>query len=215
MMQVASETGMPVMRPVFLAAPNDAAAADIGDEYLYGSELLVAPIVQEGKSQRSVYLPPGKWINYSNRDVYTGSSSVKASASLKEIPVFAKEGAIIPRGDILQANNNWDPEWHAHLSVEFFSSMKVENQFKYFDGHSNKMIRATPQGENLRIEMADLGIPTEALIYLKSFETVEKNGAPLVPDRDFSFDSKTHLLRLSETGAAEITIHGAKDLFNN
>ena len=63
-MQQAGETGVPAMRPLFLEYPNDEATAAIDDEFLLGSDLLVAPVLREGASERAVYLPKGDWYDY-------------------------------------------------------------------------------------------------------------------------------------------------------
>src|SRR4029453_16273621 len=56
----ASRTGMPVMRPMFFEQPDDPAIANLADQYLYGPELVVAPVVTAGATARSVYLPGGR-----------------------------------------------------------------------------------------------------------------------------------------------------------
>jgi alpha-D-xyloside xylohydrolase len=124
-------SGLPVIRALVFSFPNEGAAlADTWDEYLYGESLLVAPVLEAGARTRTVYLPgaaePGKgiaatdWLDFSARAalaerhagdapyaIYRGGNSVTVAAPLGTIPVFVREGAIIPRGDIVQMNNNW------------------------------------------------------------------------------------------------------------
>src|SRR6185436_16739857 len=114
----ASKTGAPVMRPLFLAYPDDTTAATVADQYFYGTELLVAPVLQAGATKRGVYLPPGKWVDYNGRlDVVTGGTTVQASAPLDTIPVYAREGAIVPRGELYRGNDKWSAGWASALRI--------------------------------------------------------------------------------------------------
>ena len=65
-------------------------------QYMFGDEMLVAPVYKQGDSSRSVHLPKGKWINYWTHERVEGNQSIKAAAPIDRIPVFVKEGAIIP-----------------------------------------------------------------------------------------------------------------------
>jgi len=69
----ASRTGLPLVRPLALEFPDDAGSLDApGDEYLFGRELLVAPVLHEGVTNRSVYFPPGKWYDWDTGCEYAG-----------------------------------------------------------------------------------------------------------------------------------------------
>jgi alpha-D-xyloside xylohydrolase len=67
-----SARGFPMVRPLFFEYPNDPGSWTIDDEYMFGSDLLVAPIFASG-TQRKVYLPPGVWIDYQSGKVYEGT----------------------------------------------------------------------------------------------------------------------------------------------
>lgn len=91
-MKEASETGTPVMRPLFYAYPDDEKSWDIKDQYLFGSELLIAPVTEYGQRERNVYLPKGShWKNVWNGKVYHGGQTICADAPLNIIPVFQKQ----------------------------------------------------------------------------------------------------------------------------
>ena len=93
LMEAAHETGDPVMRPLFYEFPEDARAWEIEDEYLYGPELLVAPVLYEGMDEREVYLPAGaEWTNVWTGEKLTGGRMVTVRTPLEEIPLFAKNG---------------------------------------------------------------------------------------------------------------------------
>lgn len=91
----ASKEGVPLIRPMALAFPDDPAAASEQFQFLFGPDLLVAPMFQSG-TQRSVYLPRGTWINYWTGDSIVGPKTVTVAVSLEQIPLFVRAGAIVP-----------------------------------------------------------------------------------------------------------------------
>ncbi len=87
--------GGPVMRPLFYGFPGDHDAWDTSDEFLLGSDLLVAPILEPGARRRRVYLPAGaSWRNLADGMRYEGGTSVEVDAPLEIIPVFARGDAL-------------------------------------------------------------------------------------------------------------------------
>ena len=94
-MKTASETGIPVMRPMFFEFPDDPYTFDINDQFFFGDEILVAPILNQGARSRDVYLPQGDWIKAFTGDEYRGGQNYDVSAALHEIPVFVKKSGEI------------------------------------------------------------------------------------------------------------------------
>ena len=93
-MKLASEDGTPVMRPLFYDFCGDKNVYDIGDEYMFGPDLLVAPVVELGARKRMVYLPEGcRWKDAGTGMVYDGGTRIEADAPLDTIPLFLKEDA--------------------------------------------------------------------------------------------------------------------------
>ncbi|MGN0632521.1 MAG: TIM-barrel domain-containing protein [Oscillospiraceae bacterium] len=93
-MDKASEKGAPVMRPLFFDFSGDKTAWETEDEYMLGSELLVAPVMEEGARERSVYLPKGAdWTDAYTKKTYTGGQRVTVPAPLDIIPIFVKSGS--------------------------------------------------------------------------------------------------------------------------
>ena len=94
LMEEAHEKGTPVMRTLFYMYPQDKKCWDIEDEYLYGPDILVAPILEAGQKTIEVYLPAGEnWIEYATGKTYEGGQTVEAVAEVDIIPVFLKEGS--------------------------------------------------------------------------------------------------------------------------
>ncbi len=98
----AAVRGLPLMRPLWLNYPDDPCVWDMGCEYLWGDDLLVAPVTRDRARHWSVYLPAGAWFDFWTQQRYDGSRSVEVEAPLERIPLFAREGAIIPMGPVVQ-----------------------------------------------------------------------------------------------------------------
>lgn len=98
----ACTTGMPLMRPLVLAFPTDPQVFNLSDEYLFGGDILVAPIVEEGATERVVYLPAGNWVDFWTDTIYTGSRSLTVPAPLDTLPLFIRQGTILPLGPEMQ-----------------------------------------------------------------------------------------------------------------
>jgi alpha-D-xyloside xylohydrolase len=96
-MRRAHERGTPVMRPLFYDFPEDPMAWETEDAYLFGPDILVAPILEAGARERSVYLPRGASFTHawSGRS-FEGGQTVSVPAPLDEIPIFVKDGAQLP-----------------------------------------------------------------------------------------------------------------------
>lgn len=93
LMKAAHEKGTPVMRPLFYDVPSDMKSWDIEDEYMFGPDVLVAPVLYAGETERKVYLPKGsRWKNYWTGEVVKGGSSVVVSTPIEQIPVFTRNG---------------------------------------------------------------------------------------------------------------------------
>lgn len=95
-------TGLPLMRSLWLAFPDDAKAAAVDDAYLWGDSMLVAPVLQPGAASRSVYLPRGGWWDYWKNVRLEGGSEVTRAVDLETMPLFVRAGAIVPVGPVKQ-----------------------------------------------------------------------------------------------------------------
>lgn len=92
-MDEAHTQGHPVMRPLFYDFPQDDPSWDILDEYMFGPDLLVAPVMEPGAQTRSVWLPAGaRWTLLHSGAVYEGGARYEVPAPLAEIPVFLRDG---------------------------------------------------------------------------------------------------------------------------
>jgi alpha-glucosidase (family GH31 glycosyl hydrolase) len=94
--RVASSTGVPILRGLFLEYPSDASTWPLSDELLVGEGILVAPVMEASATSRSVYFPQGRWYPWGGGTAVTGPTTSRVSAPLGEIPVYAAAGAIVP-----------------------------------------------------------------------------------------------------------------------
>ena len=94
--------GMPIMRSLWLHYPDDRDAAGCGDEYLWGRDILVAPVIEAGATSRRVYLPKGAWYDYWNGDRIEGGRHITRPVDLETIPVYVRGGTILPLGPVRQ-----------------------------------------------------------------------------------------------------------------
>lgn len=84
------KNGAPIMRPMFYEFPEDEVCWNIKDQYMFGAEYLVAPVLYQGVINRNVYLPKGKWENINDNVIYEGNQYIEAKAPLEYIPVFRR-----------------------------------------------------------------------------------------------------------------------------
>ncbi|HSU96214.1 MAG TPA: TIM-barrel domain-containing protein, partial [Gemmatimonadaceae bacterium] len=98
----AHDTGMPIMRALWLHHPDDATAVARGDEYLWGHDLLVAPVVEKGATSRRLYLPRGTWFDFWTEERVDGGRELDAAVDLATMPLYARAGSVIPMGPVRQ-----------------------------------------------------------------------------------------------------------------
>src|SRR5690606_9351200 len=135
----AYDTGLPIMRPLLLEYPSDVETYELDDQFLFGEELLVAPVVEEGVTYRKVYLPKGNWLDYNNpKKNFKGRQSIDYDTPLEVIPMFVKEGAIIPKMPVMPYIGAMK---NAPLILEIFPAAKPSEFTIYEDEGTNNDYR--------------------------------------------------------------------------
>ncbi|CAJ2509967.1 Uu.00g058670.m01.CDS01 [Anthostomella pinea] len=170
----AHTTGVPVLRVAFLEAPADAKAWSLVDSYFFGSEFFVAPIVSEG-GKRTIYFPEGtKYLEYFNKTaVHQGGSTCEVDLSVHYVPVYVRAGAIVPRGDIFQANNKWTDDWQPELTIELYPSADVPySSFPYYNGAAKSQVPITMVVDavsgDVAVEYGAVGVNGTLVVFTKS-----------------------------------------------
>jgi alpha-glucosidase len=99
----AYDSGLPVIRGLFMEYPNDEQAIKTETQFFFGEELLVAPVLKKAGRVKTVYLPAGEWIDFNDKQtVYRGGQSITYNAPLNVIPVFVRKGSVIPQMPVMQ-----------------------------------------------------------------------------------------------------------------
>jgi alpha-glucosidase (family GH31 glycosyl hydrolase) len=95
-------TGMPIVRALWLHYPDDPKAVACGDEYLWGKNILVAPVVEKGATTRRVYLPAGHWYDFWTRERLEGGREISRAVDLETMPLYVRAGSILPLDPVKQ-----------------------------------------------------------------------------------------------------------------
>jgi alpha-D-xyloside xylohydrolase len=149
-----SETGLPMLRALFIEYPDDPGSWTVEDQYLFGSDILVAPLMEEKTTERNVYLPPGTWIDYQTGKAYAGGQWRKIAAGEIPVVMLVKDHSVIPH--IGLAQNTADMDWK-NIELKVFST----------DGSPVSGLFALPNGElktlNLDGAQKDFVLKTDPL----------------------------------------------------
>lgn len=111
----ASVTGVPVMRPLVLEYPDDKHTFNLSDQFIIGSNVIVAPILKPDTYHRVVYLPKGNWMNYWTEEILEGGKHHLIQADLETLPIFVKKGAILTHGTVKRSTKMKESEMTIHL----------------------------------------------------------------------------------------------------
>jgi alpha-glucosidase/alpha-D-xyloside xylohydrolase len=95
-------TGLPIMRALWLHYPDDPAAVGRDDEYLWGRDILVAPVAEKGVTSRKLYLPRGIWYDFWTQAKVEGGQEISRDVDLSITPLYVRAGAILPMGPVKQ-----------------------------------------------------------------------------------------------------------------
>ncbi len=115
----AHDTGLPITQPLYLAYPDQAAAYAQPGEYLYGSDMLVAPVTSPGSvADATVWIPPGRWVDYFTGATFTGPETTTVAEPLNRMPVFVRAGGIIPEGSSTASSSTASA---TQMTVDVFS----------------------------------------------------------------------------------------------
>jgi len=184
------ETGLPIMRALWLHYPDDPAAVARGDEYLWGRDILVAPVVEKGATSRRLYLPRGTWVDWWTNERVAGGREVDKPVDLATTPLYVRAGAVIPLDPVRQYTDEpvQDPVTLVVYPGADGSSMLYEDDGRSFDYRT---------GERMTIVMAWQDGPRRLSLSLAA-------GSRMLPP-----SPRTFAVRLAgETSARTVTFSG-------
>lgn len=155
-----SQTGLPMMRAMWIHHPDDPAAVARGDQFFWGRDLLIAPVVEKGATRRSVYLPKGLWYDFWTSDRVEGGREIARAVDLETTPIYVRAGAIVPMGPVRQYV---DEPVEAPLTLQVFPgadgvSAVYEDDGRSFDYRKGQFMRIEARWEDaarrLRLALA-------------------------------------------------------------
>jgi alpha-glucosidase/alpha-D-xyloside xylohydrolase len=141
-----TQTGMPIMRSLWLHYPGDATAVARGDQYMWGPDMLVAPVVEKGAISRSLYLPRGTWHDFWTEERVEGGREIARAVDLATTPLYVRAGAVIPMGPVKQYTAEPSDE---PLTMVVFPGADGESHWYEDDGTSFDYRR----GESMSVVM--------------------------------------------------------------
>lgn len=185
----ARETGLPFMRALWLHYPEDELARGLGDQYLWGRDLLVAPVFKKGATSREVYLPKGVWYDWWTNEKMPGGQTVTRPVDLATMPLYARAGAIIPVDPLrqytdeavdepttLEVYRGADGAYTLYeddgVSLDYLQGRATRTRFTWKDAESRLIIEpAAPEGmpsllgnRKFEVEIIPDG-PTKTVLY--------------------------------------------------
>ncbi len=136
----ARETGLPMMRAMWIHYPDDMNAIGIADQYLWGRHMLIAPVYEPGATERVIYLPDGTWYDWFTNDIIEGGSSQSRPVDLETMPILVKAGAIIPTDPVRQYVSE---KVEGDLTFRIYTGSDGEYTLYEDDGISNDYLKGT------------------------------------------------------------------------
>jgi alpha-glucosidase len=141
------DSGLPMIRALWLHHPDDAQATARGDQFLWGRDILVSPVVDKGATIRRLYLPKGKWFDFWTEEQVEGGREIDRKVDLETMPLHVRAGAVIPFGP---AKQFVEQKSDAPVTLVVYPGADGESSFYEDDGRSLEYRR----GGFMRIEMA-------------------------------------------------------------
>jgi alpha-glucosidase len=209
----ATRTGVPLMRPIFLEYPQATEFYSDNRDFLFGRDLLVAPVTTEMADAENILLPPGGWYDFWTGTKHTNKEKIQLHPRLDEMPLYVRAGTILPMQPLVQHTGEIPG---GPLQLRVFPGEDCKGELYQDDGHTF----AYQRGEILRIDYSCAVSSASVTITSK----IEKNaykpwwnsaeltiyGATAAPKdvrigdqviRDWRFDGSTHTLTLAVPAA--------------
>lgn len=181
------ETGLPVMRPLILHYQDDSNTYEINDQFLFGEDIMVAPIVEQGKTARAVYLPEGQWVDYWTKEIIQGKQFIIKEAPLDVCPVYIKKGSIIPNYPV----------------QNYVGEIKVDNlELDIYPGNG-EYVHYQDDGESFNYQEGEYN--------LYDFKMREENELEIlvnIPHLKYKGSYKTIIYTINNITAKEVLVNG-------
>ena len=202
----ATTTGLPMLRPLVLEYQNDPGSATAKTEYLFGSDLLVAPIIWAHTTARPVYFPPGNWISLDDGYELTGGKTIGIAAPRDRLPLFVKAGAILPQAPAMThtSEKNWDPItleiWpHETSTGSLYQDDFTTNAFEHGESTATLFTCVEQPGQSVLLTIKPTNTkfgPKEWItkVHLTSVPQSVSVDGHILSQPDWSWDASSNLL---------------------
>jgi alpha-D-xyloside xylohydrolase len=179
----AAEKAWPLMRAMFLEFPNDPTTFTLDTQYMFGSDLLIAPVMNE-QSHVEVYLPAGRWHNYWKQEIIEGPTWIRKTVPLEEIPIYVRDGAVIPT--VREAQHTGAIDWN-ELTLEMF-------------GHGASNLHL-PNGDTVKLEFSPSGVTLNgtARVYVLKPRTIQWS-EEILKTQDVLLNTQDQLVKYAHPG---------------
>jgi alpha-glucosidase/alpha-D-xyloside xylohydrolase len=144
------DKGLPIMRALWLHYPDDPEATRCGDQYLWGRDILVAPVTAKGVTHRRVYLPIGQWYDFWSNRCLPGKQSVTRYTDLSTMPLYIRAGSIIPFDPVRQYVDQASSE---PVTLRIYPG--ADGEFILYDDDGTSLDYQTGQAEWIRFVWKD------------------------------------------------------------
>lgn len=146
-----SQTGMPLMRPLFFEEPKNKNLYEVSDTYLWGNNFLVSPVLEEGQKEKQVYFPStSNWFDFYSDTRFDGGTTEMIPLAKDHIPVFVRGGAFIPMADLVQSTKDYSTN---HLNMHYYFDPSVKQSKGLFYDDDGETPNAFEKGKAEQWEM--------------------------------------------------------------
>jgi len=215
-----TRTGLPFMRPVFLDYPQQETFYNDDRDFLFGSDLFVAPVATETLDAEAIQLPPGDWYDYWTSQRHASTEKIALHPALDQLPLYVRAGAIIPMQPIVQ---NTEEKPNGPLEIKVYAGDNCRGSLYEDDGHTFAYQRGEFRRTNFACEASSSVITVSATTATSAYQPwwhaarVTIVGVPAEPKqirigqgstRDWQYDPKSHSVAVIVPNALENwTIH--------
>lgn len=202
--KLTSNTGIPVMRAMFLEYPNDESSIGMSGQYFFGDSLLVAPVMEENVGVKDVYLPKGSWVDFFEGTQHAGGKFMTVKCDIENIPVYIKENSVIPLnlGDDLMLCSDVGNDVKAYKNLCLMMHVTDKISYNLSDELGNVIeLKAYTAKNGFSIEVSG-SLKTDVTLIIKNprseYSSVYMDGKELKPCKDKCVAKETFWMRERE-----------------
>jgi alpha-glucosidase len=210
-----TRTGLPFMRPVFLDYPQQENSYNDDRDFLFGSDLFVAPVTTETLDAEEIQLPPGDWYDYWTSQKRASTEKIALHPALDELPLYVRAGAIIPMQPVVQ---DTEEKPNGPLEIKVYAGENCRGSLYEDDGHTFAYQRGEFRRTNFACQVSSSAITVSATTEKSAYQPwwhaarVTIVGAPAEPKElrigqqtthDWQYDAKSHTVVVTIPNALE------------